>query len=350
MGIVHGEYLLYLIILSILVLLAGLISIIRYRRFCKKYGSYLYLLSIKNCYGLGRLFAAQLIVTIIVSLLGLVLLQPYIEKKEQEKITEAQEIVIIVDCSLSMLAPENRTSKISRFMKAKQAILDISSLLENDAVGLTIFSEIGIRIVPFLTKDKTLFNYYVSMLNDEFPKHLTYGSNIGDGLFEGLDSFADPKSDIKKLVIIISDGEPSDVEDDQIYNTLKLDDGIKKFNEFNNAKIFLIGVGNPAEAMLIPKERGKDGNVIEYFSDEDTGEFIFTQPKLWFLKDLADKMGGEFIDLTAGGDLKKTIGNLIESERRDAGIKEKISQENIGKYFLMVCLALLFLLPIIKTP
>lgn len=323
----------------------------RYRNFVKHFGNYYFLRKDRQALNLVRLAVRGICVTLIFFLLGLVLIGVYDIEEVYHPKYDGMQIVFVLDGSLSMLAEDVSPS---RFGRATEEMRNVSRDLagRGDKLGLVIFAEIGIPYVPYLTSDNLLFQWYLDTLDPALLENeLPQGSVISDGFYEGLMLFTEEKK--KKILVIISDGEPSDISDpNQKYFEEKFTEAAKKKSEMKNVSLFLIGIGDPSKKSLIPV-RDQNGRIIDYYKyveGEKKDEFLLTSPNLWFLKDMASMFGGVYKHSTTGHDLKQLMREVIESQRPIIKWVKVEERRDLSKYLLMSALALMFFFPILKTP
>lgn len=323
----------------------------RYRNFMKRFGNYQFLRKDKQAFSLIRLMARGICVTLIFFLLGLVLIGVYDIQTVYHPRHDGMQIVFVLDGSLSMLAEDVSPS---RFVRAIEEIRNVSKDLvdRGDKLGLVVFAEIGISYVPYLTSDNVLFLWYLDILDSAFLENeLPQGSNISDGFYEGLLLFTEEKK--KKVLVIISDGEPADISDpDQKYLEEKFAEAVRKKSEMQNVSLFFIGIGDPSKKSLIPvkDQNGRTVDYYKYVEGEKKDEFLLTSPNLWFLKDLASMYRGAYKHSTTGHDLRQLLRDVIESQRPIIKWVKVEERRSLSKFFLISALALMFLFPIFKSP
>src|SRR5690606_32519325 len=111
---------------------------------------------------------------------------------------EVNDVIFVVDVSLSMLADD---FKPNRLEVAKQKIQEFVDLRPTDRIALVMFSEKVFTLLP-LTSDLKLVRQAISDLRTGF---LGSGTNIGDalalGVARGLQSLAK-----NKVIILLTDG------------------------------------------------------------------------------------------------------------------------------------------------
>ncbi|NOX34215.1 MAG: VWA domain-containing protein [Deltaproteobacteria bacterium] len=251
---------------------------------------------------------------------------PQLGYKWEKTTQKGVDIMIALDCSKSMLA---RDIKPNRLERAKREIIDLLHMMKSDRAGLVAFSGRAILQCP-LTLDHEAFNIFLKVLKPGFLP--VGGTNLEAAIKTSYEGF-EKKSDTKKAIIIITDGESTsgDVEE-----TAKL--MAKK-----GIKIFSIGVGN-LQGAPIPDENGG-------FKKDGAGNIIMSKVDEKALEKLAAVTGGIYVRSVAGDmdlDLiyKDRILGTMERKTLTSG-KRKV-WENRYQWFLFPALVLLlmeFMLP-----
>ncbi len=352
MGFIHSEFIPWLI--GGTILLAGWLFwdiFGRVRPFLNKFGDGRWLSSSRQVHGSRRLVWRALGMTVLFLLLGLALTDPYRVKRVPTPRYDGMQIVFVLDGSLSMLAEDVKPTRFDRaLMEIKALTRDLKG--RGDRLGLVVFAEIGIPYVPFLTSDQSMFLWYLDTMDRTLLEmELPQGSTISDGLLEGFKLFTDERK--KKVLVMISDGEPADVLDPgQKYLEEKFTEAAQRYGELNNISIFLIGIGDPSRKSLIP-QRDANGGLRGYYRYEDgpnKDEFLLTSPHLWFLQDLTKMFGGVFKHSTTGQDLRLLMQDIIRVERPIVSWTMIENKEPLWRYLAAVALAVLFMVLILKSP
>jgi Ca-activated chloride channel family protein len=202
----------------------------------------------------------QAMLVLAVAGIGLAMARP--QWGEQTDIGHAlgQDILFLLDCSRSMLASDVAPSRLQR---AKLAILDFVQHHSHGRVGLVAFAGEAFLQCP-LTYDYGAFQDALQIIDDKTIPVL--GTDVGRALDEGFHSME--KSDRKKLMVLITDGEDLEKSGVRIAADLAK----------QGVVIFTVGVGTPAGAEIqMINEQGKaelvrdsKGEVVRSRLDEAT--------------------------------------------------------------------------------
>lgn len=153
--------------------------------------------------------------------------------KDEKTVKEGIEVVIAVDASNSMLASSTGDSNgVQRMRTAKLMLEKLITHLDNDRVGLIVFSGEAHTLIP-------VTNDYVSakmFLNSIDPRQIpAQGTNIADAIDMAVKSFGDNRK-TGKAIVLITDAE--ELEDEN--SVMEAASLAAK----NNIQIDVIGVGS----------------------------------------------------------------------------------------------------------
>lgn len=291
-------------------------------------------------------------------LLGLTMLGPRIKESQTENEYEPAQVIVALDCTISMLAEDVRPSRI---IAAKTVINNLLERLKQegnkDKVGFLRFADIGIPAIIIPTKDYDLVESELRLTTSGYLKIFeNQGTDIWDAITQGLDLFdySDALSSSKnqeKILLVISDGEQV-AESKYIDETRQ--EAINKRNSdpyFSAVKIFIVGIGNKTEPALIPKKKDENGNTIEFYAQTlgpEKGKLIQTSPDPAYLEETAGTINGKFIRAASTEELDKNINDILNKERRVIGAKENIKLKDVSPLFIWATLILLFFVPIVR--
>lgn len=257
-------------------------------------------------------------------LFGLALARPQWGFTWREIKRSGLDIMVVVDTSRSMLAPD---LKPNRLQQAKWGIRDLLSELHGDRVGLVAFAGVSYLQCP-LTSDYAAMMMYVEDLNVGLvPRG---GSAITEALRKAAEAF-DDASDADRVLVLISDGE------DTSANPL---DAIPLLKE-NNIRLYAIGVGS-LEGELIPVQdesgretflRDRSGNIVKSTLDEN------------MLQRLAISTGGAYLRAAPGQfGFERLAGEEWSKLNTSSGEVERIRMyEDRAGWFIGAGLLLLML-------
>ena len=275
----------------------------------------------------SRIRVKEILILFAVIVSCIVLLGPGWGEKMRETTNEGTDVLIALDVSRSMLAKD---ADPSRLEKAKSAVRLIAGSLNGDRIGLIIFAGDAFLQCP-LTND---IGAFLMFLDSAGPDSLrVQGTDIGRMLAEAGRVYK-KKRLTSKMLVVITDGEDHEGG---------VDAEAEKFREMG-VSVYAVGIGRDGD--LIPAEGSDDaGN----FYRDSSGSLVKTKKNDTLLKQLADKTGGFYIDITDNFSGLGRILNLIEGKENiyhgSKMIKEKIDRTYIFLFILIVLLALEMFIP-----
>jgi Ca-activated chloride channel family protein len=193
---------------------------------------------------------------------------------------EGQDVMLVVDCSKSMLAEDMKPNRLD---KAKQEVRGLISRMTGDRVGLVAFAGAAFTQCP-LTLDYSAAQMFIDVLDvDLIP---TPGTNIGAAIEAATAAF-NQKERKNKIMIIITDGEDFGGDIKRAVKEAKV----------QGVKIFTIGLGKPeGEPIPIRNDRGE---MIGYKKD-GRGELVLTRLDEQMLQEIAADADGRYYHASAG--------------------------------------------------
>lgn len=273
-----------------------------------------------------KAFWLKLIIRLVaLSGLFLALLYPYSDKVSQgssllgEGKVKSHNVYIALDLSLSMLANDVSPNRLER---AKHEVKKLIKELENDKVGLIIFSSSAFVQSP-LTYDKNMLLTMVEESSVGLVPHT--GTDFSAPLTLAFEKFEKDKSGFAPIVILISDGEDFGDETSTV---------IQKSKD-SNVPVFSVGLGTTSGGQI----RLPNGQLKR----DKNNQVVTTVLKKELLKEIAVESGGAFYQLN---NQKNDFGALLNSIRAIDSAKRAINQDSSSKkmlfpYFLIPALLLL---------
>ena len=256
----HPEYLYWLIVIPVLIIVYILIRIRQDRNF-KRFadvGMRGYLVPQRS--GRRDVFKFTVFLLALAFLIvGLANLQSGSKMEEVKR--EGIDMYIAVDVSNSMNAQDIVPSRLDR---SKQAINKLISDLQGDRLGVIIFADKAFVQLP-VTTDYAAAKMFLSSVNTSSVA--SQGTAIGEAINLAMKSFADDER--SKAIVIISDGE--DHENDAALEAAR--EAAKK-----DIRIYTIGMGLPDGApipiynqygQMTGYKKDKNGNTVVTRLDED---------------------------------------------------------------------------------
>ncbi|OIP30112.1 hypothetical protein AUK22_02445 [bacterium CG2_30_54_10] len=256
-------------------------------------------------------------------LLGLALARPQGEAFEEAIMGKALDLVVALDGSESMLAPD--VDGNSRLEVAKALITHLLNGLRQDRLGLIVFAGDTMVQCP-VTLDK---NAFLTFLERVDPSLLTkQGTTLAGAIETSLDRF-DFTASQSRVIVLVSDGEDQDKE--------RIDRAIKEAKR-KGVSVFTVGIGS-RQGSYIPVGRDVWGQ-ISYKTWR--GERVVTKLDDTTLKKIAKETGAKYF---RASDIEsaKQVAAALEGLKRIAivGGTQLISREI---YFVPLLLGFLFLL------
>ncbi len=197
------------------------------------------------------------------------------------------DVVVAVDTSRSMLAPDVSPTRIDR---ARLACIDLMRVAKTDRLGLVAFAGSAFLQCP-LTFDDEAFRLSLSAVDTGIiPQG---GSSLAEAIRTATEAFKKDE-DNHKVLILLTDGEDHE------------EGAVEAAKEAAKAglKIFTIGVGTPnGELLSFKNEQGKQ----EYVRDE-TGNIVRSRLNEELLREIATEANGFYLPLSGA----KTMETLYE--------------------------------------
>lgn len=221
--------------------------------------------------------------------LGIVAIaRPQWGRLDEPVFDQSREILLAVDLSRSMLAPDIKPSRLER---AKLLIQSLLERLEGERVGLVVFSGTAFLQSP-LSSDYEILREFLPALDPEYlPEG---GSNYGALLDTALDAFGAATA-ADRFLIVLSDGEATDEAWQSRLAEL----------EKRGIRVIGLGVGTPGGAM-IPDGTGG-------FVKDERGAVVLTKLENGTLQRLATETGGEYRDASAWIDLAALVNQTVNA-------------------------------------
>ncbi len=246
------------------------------------------------------------------------LARPQWGRVEEPVFDQSREIVIALDLSRSMLAPDVRPSRLERARLLIQGLLDG---LRGERVGLVVFAGTAFLQVP-LSADYEVLNEFLPSLN---PAFMPVGGTDYEAMLHAVLEAFSASGTADRYLIVLSDGE-STTEGWQ-----GLVDDLKK----KNIRVIGLGVGT-AQGAFIPDEGGS------YVKDE-RGAVVLSKLNSSTLQELATTTNGVYTDASAWVDLGALLKQTVASGRRGE-FKERTEIRHLERFQWALAPALLCLL------
>lgn len=254
-------------------------------------------------------------------LLVAALVRPQIVTERYAPEFERQDLVVLLDRSVSMRARDVKPSR------AERALTELKNFLQRkpetiDRVALVGFAGAPL-ILSYLTRDVDALLFYLAWMAED-PATF-YGTDIGEALASGLEVVARDKGPSRKIFLVISDGEDQGTTLDASIAAVKK----------QNIPVHAIGVGSPAETLL-PISRPGERDV---FLRDDQGRLVTTQFDETSLRALAAATGGRYLRSQSGTELVSALNTIERAGRRQIGSSMTNEYRDVYRWLLAGALA-----------
>lgn len=256
------------------------------------------------------------------SLIIISLARPQFGQKPSEKERMGVDIEFMIDASLSMSAVD---LKPNRFEAAKEAVSEIMKRLKGDRVGLALFTNASLQVLPFTT-DYASLDYFLRI--SEMKVFLYQGTNIETAIREILPSL-DRKSRKSKVIVVLSDGEDEPGLDYKLPDDLATAD----------LHIFTIGIGTENGGLM--PIRSETDQIVGYMKDAK-GREIVTRLEEEPLKKMAHAFRGKYYRYSREG-IDRFIGDLDDLKKKMIEEKEELVYVDYFQYFLLAGFLMIFI-------
>lgn len=210
---------------------------------------------------------------------------------EEPIFDQSREILLAIDLSKSMLAPDVKPTRLDR---AKLLIQSLLERLAGERVGMIVFSGTAFLQSP-LSADYEILREFLPALN---PDYLPEGGTNYEALLRtALTAFSD-QGGADRYLIILSDGEANDEAWKPLLEELKT----------KGIRVIGLGVGTPDGAM-IPESGGG-------FVKDDRGAVVLSRLESRTLQTLAESTQGQYVDASSWVDLAELVQQTVEAGKR----------------------------------
>ncbi len=272
------------------------------------------------------------------ALAGLALARPQWGSVEAGNAWLGEDVVFVLDCSLSMTTSDVLPSRMQR---AKFAMLDFVRRQSHGRVGLVAFAGSAFIQCP-LTFDADAFEETLLSLDEKtipIP-----GTDIGRALNEAYRAM--DKGSRRKMVVLVTDGE--DLETVKVGDNLYIGSGIVSAKNLatNGVVVFTVGVGTPAGKEIQTVNAAGQPELLR----DDKGKIVHSQLDEKTLRKIAEVTGGSYSPLGTLGDGLTQVRSAIHALDSASGLRQS-AKNGVDRFhwFIAVMLALLVAESLIGT-
>jgi Ca-activated chloride channel family protein len=254
------------------------------------------------------------------ALAGLALARPQWGQTEADKSWLGEDVVFVLDCSLSMTTSDVLPSRLQR---AKFAMLDFVRKQSHGRVGLVAFAGSAFIQCP-LTFDADAFEE--TLLSVDEKTIPIPGTDIGRALNEAYRAM--DKGSRRKMVVLVTDGE--DLEKSGIAAAKRLGT--------NGVVIFTIGVGTPAGKEIQTVNAAGQPELLR----DAKGEIVRSQLDETTLREIAQATGGSYFPLGTLGDGLTKVRSAIHALDTASGLRQS-AKNGVDRYHWLIAAMLVLL-------
>lgn len=242
--------------------------------------------------------------------LGLAAADPRWGSAEEVMHTAGRDVVLVLDASNSMLVEDVRPSRLAQ---QRAAAHRLARALEHDRLGVVVFAGRASVLAP-PTRDLRAVEMYIDAIEPGIAPQT--GTAIGAGIRQATSLLAAaPERGGGRLVVLISDGEPLDPEEEQpaALVAARRAAGL-------GVVIHTLGVGTP-EGGPVPQVDPQTGRREGYKTDPFTGQTAISRLDEEMLRLIASETRGSYHHLADAGALEALLARLgaAEAPARAAG-------------------------------
>ena len=237
---------------------------------------------------------------------------------------EALSVVLALDISKSMLAADAAPSRIEQERLLVRRML---REMPNDRFGLVVFAGRAYVLSP-VTIDHSALELYMDALAPDIVSQ--GGSSLAAAITLSADlARGTRESSTEHAVVLISDGEALEEVDG-------IDDAIARASRAG-VRVYTVGVGT-AEGAPVPDTDPMTG-ARKGFKQDETGNTVISRLDAGMLQHIAEKTGGEYVQLNRAGAADRLAQMLNRMDRTSETSEQRVMKKD--RFGLFVLLALL---------
>lgn len=233
------------------------------------------------------------------------------------------DMAIALDASLSMMAPDEKPSRLERM---KQEVRRLRAMSHADRVALIAFAGRSYILTP-LTSDEGAIELFLDNLDPSVVGQA--GSSIARAIRQGTELLLASDGSADRALVVMSDGEVFEPTEDVVAAA----------REVGSRAISLVTVGFGTErGSTIPI---RDGTVVREKKDEN-GKVVITRYHPEVLREAAEAANGTFIAADASDKATRVRAALrsLRTARRSVDSRE----DHVARFLWLLVPALLLLL------
>ena len=319
----HPEYLYWLLVLPVLVIIYILFRIRQRKRF-ERFADIAMRDSLVPSYSARRANFKFVVLLLIVACSILALANLQSGSKMEEVKREGIDLYIAIDVSNSMNAEDIVPSRLER---SKQAINKLIADMRGDRIGVIVFADKAFVQLP-ITTDYSAARMFLSTINTSLVA--SQGTAIAEAINLAVKSFPDETH--SRAIVIISDGE--DHENDAAVKAAQ--EAVKQ-----GVYIYTIGMGLPDGAPI--PEYNQYGHQMGYRKDRQ-GNTIITKLNEQMLQQIAAAGNGIYVRASNSNvGLGKIYDDINKLDKTEIDAKVFTDYEDQFQWFVAAAIILLLI-------
>ena len=251
---------------------------------------------------------------------GLALARPQWGSVEMSNEWLGEDMVFVVDCSLSMTTTDVSPSRLQR---AKFSVLDFVRRQSHGRVGLVAFAGSAFMQCP-LTFDTDAFEESLLALDEKTMP--IEGTDIGRALNEAYHAM--DKKSRHKMVVLVTDGEDLEKSGVAVAKTLAT----------NGVVVFTIGVGTPTGKEIQTVNATGQTELLR----DPQGEIVRSRLDEATLREIAQVTGGSYFPLGPLGDGMTQVRSAIHALDAANGLRQAL-KSGVDHFYWPLAFALAIL-------
>ncbi len=234
------------------------------------------------------------------------------------------DMVLAVDASLSMMATDEKPSRLER---VKQEIRRLRALSPGDRVGLLAFAGRSYVLSP-ITVDGGALDLFLDNLDPSIVGQA--GSSLASTITQGTNLLSLTKSGADRALVVLSDGEGFEPQDDVV--------AAAKRAAAQNVSLVMVGFGTTAGSTIPVTEDGRPG-----VKKDESGQVVVTKYSPTLMQAAAAAANGTFIPAEASDKAArvKTALSKLRTQARTTQNGENLTPRYA--WFLLPAILLLWL-------
>ena len=319
----HPEYLYWLLVLPVLVIIYFLFRMRQRKRF-ERFASIEMRDSLVPSYSARRANFKFVIFLLMMACIILALANLQSGSKMEEVKREGIDLYIAVDVSNSMNAEDIVPSRLER---SKQAINKLINEMKGDRIGIIVFADKAFVQLP-ITTDYSAARMFLSTVNTSLVA--SQGTAIAEAINLAVKSFSEEEH--SKAIVIISDGE--DHENDAAVKAAQ--EAAKQ-----GVRIYTIGMGLPDGAPI--PQYNQYGHQTGYRKDKQ-GNTIITKLNEQMLQQIAAAGNGIYVRASNSNvGLEKIYNDIEKLDKAEIEAKVFTDYEDQFQWFVGAAIILLLI-------